>query len=843
MSIQFKIFICSLFISSFYAVSAPHNSYKVEQPDGSKIPVQMFGHEYYSWIETLDGYVIDWVEDEDRLGWYYRDLNDDFKFFTTSILVEYPHPKFLKIKKKLKESNPFLKKHIHGEQLLGKKLNDTLLRSSSNLSFKPIIFLVDFNSLPSGMPAKKYSREQFAKLIFENELDSDGTNLPPAYDMSVKDYYREVSNGMINIEGGIESVVDWEIVENSYSYYVDGNQGSGSGVNGISHSAAALVAELVMKVDSEYNFKDFDGNGDGDLDCVVLIVEGLGNGDNDQFWPHASFIQSGMNGISAINQNAPTDNNGYLSLDGVSIKKYIVTTEQFHMNYFELSKNDIYPIGTLSHEIGHAIGLPDLYDTSENSASGIGEWGLMGSGNWNRQTSPAYMSVWSRKKLGILKPLVIESINDIDELLLNPIDDLDLSTMLLPLNSHMPQEYILLENRQKSGSDQYLKESGMLIWHIDETITDMYPALNSVNVNPDHYGVNLLQADGLGELYTESGNADSGDPFPGSVGVSSISSYTIPNTKSYSYDRDADGLIENGTESGIVIKDILQDSDGIIHFNISNSNTFGHVIGYDEGGYNGISFNDFYESLQWAGIRFQVPNEGLLSGVQTVFPPSFWAWDVSDYIFNVWEGWNDNTPQNLLYSSSGDVIWSPENFRDGGWAFISTINQNISVNEGKDYYIEFNFNGTGGVYPFDKGLYFNSSNSNLSYFRSSTSEPCTRLSELSDADWNIRAVISQDETLNVNNIEIPKRNEIFNNYPNPFNPSTVLSIYLAKASYVDYSIFNLAGQNIISKKSQYLKPGFHKFEIDLNDYSSGLYFYNFKINEINYKNNKMILIK
>ena len=113
MNIPFNLFLSLFFISYFYAVSAPPQPYTVEQPDGTVIPVQMFGHEYYSWIETLDGYVIDWVEDKDRLGWYYRDLNSDLKFFTTSIIVEYPHPEFLGINKKIREHNPTLKKHFH----------------------------------------------------------------------------------------------------------------------------------------------------------------------------------------------------------------------------------------------------------------------------------------------------------------------------------------------------------------------------------------------------------------------------------------------------------------------------------------------------------------------------------------------------------------------------------------------------------------------------------------------------------------------------------------------------------------------------------------------------------
>ena len=71
----------------------------------------------------------------------------------------------------------------------------------------------------------------------------------------------------------------------------------------------------------------------------------------------------------------------------------------------------------------------------------------------------------------------------------------------------------MIENRQQLGSDKHLVKSGLLVWHIDETITDMYPTLNSVNVNPDFYGVNLIQADGDGDLYGSSGS-DAGDPFP-----------------------------------------------------------------------------------------------------------------------------------------------------------------------------------------------------------------------------------------------------------------------------------------------------------------------------------------
>ena len=61
----------------------------------------------------------------------------------------------------------------------------------------------------------------------------------------------------------------------------------------------------------------------------------------------------------------------------------------------------IMPVGTVAHETGHVFGLPDLYDTDKTSRTeGIGEWGLMGSGNFARSYSPASYDAWSLAEMG-----------------------------------------------------------------------------------------------------------------------------------------------------------------------------------------------------------------------------------------------------------------------------------------------------------------------------------------------------------------------------------------------------------------------------------------------------------
>ena len=41
--------------------------------------------------------------------------------------------------------------------------------------------------------------------------------------MSVRDYYTEISNGQVQINGDDESVIEWTPANQKYSYYVDVN--------------------------------------------------------------------------------------------------------------------------------------------------------------------------------------------------------------------------------------------------------------------------------------------------------------------------------------------------------------------------------------------------------------------------------------------------------------------------------------------------------------------------------------------------------------------------------------------------------------------------------------------
>ncbi|MEX2362169.1 MAG: lamin tail domain-containing protein [Balneolaceae bacterium] len=73
--------------------------------------------------------------------------------------------------------------------------------------------------------------------------------------------------------------------------------------------------------------------------------------------------------------------------------------------------------------------------------------------------------------------------------------------------------------------------------------------------------------------------------------------------------------------------------------------------------------------------------------------------------------------------------------------------------------------------------------------------------------------------------DLPKELELFQNFPNPFNPLTTISFFMPEPSEVTLSVFNIVGQpvSVIMKGS--LSAGQHHFDWDATDHPSGMYIY------------------
>ncbi|HRI86250.1 MAG TPA: T9SS type A sorting domain-containing protein [Ignavibacteria bacterium] len=106
---------------------------------------------------------------------------------------------------------------------------------------------------------------------------------------------------------------------------------------------------------------------------------------------------------------------------------------------------------------------------------------------------------------------------------------------------------------------------------------------------------------------------------------------------------------------------------------------------------------------------------------------------------------------------------------------------------------------------------------------------------------------SKPVNINLINEFIPAQFKLYQNFPNPFNPSTTIRIDILKAGFTKLNIYSLSGQKIGSLINQNLLPGSYDIIFDVRDIqyniSSGIYLYELVIENKHFEAKKMILIK
>jgi len=353
-------------------------------------------------------------------------------------------------------------------------------------NLRAVVILADFSD--NRADTVKFPSSYYERLLFSlGELRYG----------SLREYYRENSNGKLDVTG---TVTRWLRMPQPYSYYVACKKGLGP----YPQNSQKLAEDAVAAADWEVNFSNFDNDG----------PDGVPDSGDDDGYVDALFIVHAGPGYETTLDTCDIQSHKWVLffeeiVDGVRVWSYAMQPENGNT-------------GVYCHEFGHILGLFDLYDR-DYSSKGLGGWSLMASGCWNfLGLVPGHLDPWSKIRAGFVSPVV--PANNMTDVSFPPVEREPVVYKLWN-NGTGEREYFLVERREEIGFDKYLPGGGLLIYHIDEDV--------SSNDNAFHYKVALEQADGLWHLESNVNYGDSEDPYPGSSNKTVFGYETVPGSLGY----------------------------------------------------------------------------------------------------------------------------------------------------------------------------------------------------------------------------------------------------------------------------------------------------------------------
>lgn len=426
-------------------------------------------------------------------------------------------------------------------------------------NMKVLVLLVEFEN-------RKHQTE--ANYI-NNLLFSKGTNY------SMNDYFYEVSNGKLTLEG---HTTEWISLGEYENYLIERNNGQKTWIE---PNSEKIVYDAI-KTSHESSFLP----GFAYDNFNTLIVVGAGTGFN-----------------ITLDYKDISPHRGPLSHQ-VALGKNLID------HYIMVNELPEYDVGGYCHEFAHELGLPDLYSDDGQSII-VGRWCLMGAGSYNNGgRTPSHLSAWCKWKLGWVDTIEVAGAPDFYQIPSINKEKL-IYKIIIPFSEG--KEYYLIENRQQSSFDKDIPGNGLLIWHVNENGFFR----GSPNLNVSNLALTLKQADGKNDLEKAFASneflkilenplgGDNGDIFPGETNNRNFSPDSNPSSDSYS-----------GYQTGIIISSISESAEimkalmgyeyietaletpAIIRFPliINSSESYGekesveYQKGYDEGYKDGYSF-------------------------------------------------------------------------------------------------------------------------------------------------------------------------------------------------------------------------------------------------------------
>ena len=332
---------------------------------------------------------------------------------------------------------------------------------------------------------------------------------------SVARYYREVSLGALTFSG---ATTPWIRLPRTRASYVEGDAGN------VWQRYGEFARDLLQRADGTIDWRRYDNDGpdgvpnsgddDGAVDIAVLLQPGSEYGCGPDSLH--GFRETGYR-LSLL----PGWNGQPYATSTIGARGTPIVIDDFvGASAVACQGDEIMPtrVNIPIHEIGHVLGLPDLYDY-DGSSFGVGGWDVMGI--WAAPPArPPHFGAWARERLGWATVRHVSTSGPVE---LNAVAR---GGDIVRINLNGGREHILLEYRAADGADASAPGTGLVVWHVNDAVLETRAW--GVNDDEAHPAVRVVQADGREDLAARINVGDLGDPFPGSSSVFALSDSSIP---------------------------------------------------------------------------------------------------------------------------------------------------------------------------------------------------------------------------------------------------------------------------------------------------------------------------
>lgn len=609
-------------ISRSFAVPAYPRKVVVSDANGNPVEIFMRGDEHLKYAQTTDGYTLL----SDTKGWWYASLVDSNTVIKSDYMLMSKEDETDELRKfKLECPKGIVPKHKLKPETY-RTQGVRVVRSNNPVlgERRALVIMMQYRDL-----VFKKTREDFEALFNQIGYNENGAT------GSVRDFYKFASQSQLDY---VSDVYGPFTAQNPMSYY-----GANRANGGDDMRPLELCIEAVNNLPSDIDYSVYDNDGDGLVDNVHIIFAGYGEeagASSDAIWAHEY-----PHRINLKNEI------------GFSLAGYSCSPELRGNRGTGISN-----IGVVCHELGHALGAMDYYDTNYGTGGeylGTGNWDIMAGGSWNDdgRTPPNFNPYVRSTVFGWNNQVVLGADQRIS------MSQMDINnpkqTVVYRMNTGSNDDYFLLENRQQNGFDAAIPGAGLIVYHVHPYI-DRYNNTNTVNATHPQglYPVCASYSEPSKKKY---GNINSGEcPFPGSKMVTSFSPDTSPAAVAW-----------NGSAAQVSISNITMNvSDGSVSFTTGDE-----IIDEPENPDLPIEKELIYHE------SFETSISGQMAITSIAGKETWRTYAKGDFVMNA-----DYIPQAtdgrkilMLFSGKGNLLNESE-----------VISPDIEVEPGSNYTISFN---------------------------------------------------------------------------------------------------------------------------------------------------------